>query len=440
MRMGTAHNNRRGGVLAIVIWSIAVLAIVVAATQVVTFRTAALGAKSLDRVQSRWAARAGVEQAIAMMATHNENPESNDALSLMRGLEDVAVGELKTGTWEITHILDGQEYLGPLDESAKLNINSLGSAELLELDFDGLSQDVIDAIIDWRDEDDEPGLMGAEIEFYQNRNLPYEPRNDDVRSIAELELVAGVWPESLRGADLRLINKFDPTVAAPGWAEYLTAYTYSTGSMIGGEEKFRLDGAEVEDVMDYFGLTKEQADEVLSFAGGGENVILESIIAQNEGESSSSSSGSGLSSRRTGRSSGGSSSGATPLTIDQYRMIIDEGWIGELDDRRVGRLNVNTASQLALEIVFSFDPSLAEDVIALRDSKEGGITSIVDLLEAGRIEPAILGAVGHRLTTEGTVYSITSRGRAASGDIETAMFVVVDRSTLPIQILEYREE
>ena len=122
-------------------------------------------------------------------------------------------------------------------------------------------------------------------------------------------------------------------------------------------------------------------------------------------------------------------------------MIINEGWIGDLQERRPGRLNVNTASQLALEIVFSFDPSLAEVVVGLRESLEGGISSIVDLLETGgRITPEYLAAVGHRLTTEGTVYSITSRGRSATGDIETAMFVVVDRSTLPIQILEYREE
>jgi hypothetical protein len=101
---------------------------------------------------------------------------------------------------------------------------------------------------------------------------------------------------------------------------------------------------------------------------------------------------------------------------------------------------VNTATQKALEVIFSFDPSLAEDIISLRNSQSGGITSIMDLLETGRITPQLLGAVGHRLTTEGSIYSITSKGISTVGDIETAMYVVVDRSTLPIQILEYREE
>jgi type II secretory pathway component PulK len=421
-----------------VIWGIALLSIVVAATQIVTFRTASLGAKSLERVQARWAARAGVEQVIAVLGAEAEDPNTTDAMALLRKLEDTAIGEVETGYWSISHVLEGVEYLGPMDESAKLNINSLVANDLLELDLEGMSQDVIDAIIDWRDEDDEVSLMGAEEDFYLNRNLAYIPRNGDVRSLAELELVAGVWPEDLRGGDHRLTNSFDPTGSDSGWGEYLTAYTYSTGSLMTGEPKFRIDEAEPEDIAEYFGLSSEQAQELLTFSTSSENVELESIIAQNIGGGSSS----GLPSRRTGRSSSGAaeSGGAMPMTDDQYRLILDEGWIGLETERRPGRVNVNTATQKALEVVFSFDPSLAEDVISLRNSRSGGITSIMDLLEAGRITPELLGAVGHRLTTQATVFSITSRGTSQVGDIETAMFVVVDRSTLPIQILEYREE
>ena len=93
-----------------------------------------------------------------------------------------------------------------------------------------------------------------------------------------------------------------------------------------------------------------------------------------------------------------------------------------------------------LEAYFSFDPTIAEDIVALRQSKEGGITSLVDLLDISRITPEVLAAIGHRLTTEASLYSITSRGRSTNGDIETAIYMVVNRSTLPIQILEYREE
>tara|TARA_B100001059_G_C17781057_1_gene554207 strand:- start:251 stop:1585 length:1335 start_codon:yes stop_codon:yes gene_type:complete len=444
MNMNPRPTKARGSILIIVIWAIAVLAVIVGGTQVVCYRMAAVGAKNLEQVQARWAARAGVEQVIAVLSYNLENPNPSDALAIVRDLEDTAVGRTGTGTWEITHVMDGQLYLGPMDESSKLNINTVSMNEMTEMDLDGLSQDVIDAIIDWRDEDDEVSLMGAEEDFYRNRNLNYEPRNSDLKSVAEMELIAGVWPESLRGPDTRLINNFDTSdTLEPGWGEYFTAYTNTRGLTEEGLPRFRLDDAEESEIAEYFGLTDDQASSVKSFATSGNDVKLESIIAQGIADAGSSSGG--RSTRRTGLSTQGSNASQDSendalLTLAQHRMILDEGWIGELEDVKPGRINLNTASLKALETVFSFEPTLAEDVMTLRSSREGGITSILDLLETGRISAEILGAVGHRLTTSGTVFAITSRGRSTNGDIETAMFVVVDRSSLPIQILEYREE
>ena len=440
----TPNGRNRGSILVIVIWAIAVLAVIVGGTQVVCYRMAAVGAKNLEQVQARWAARAGVEQVIAVMSYNLENPNPDDALALLRDLEDTAVGETATGAWEITHVVDGQLYLGPMDESSKLNINTVSVDEMVEMDLDGLSQDVIDAIVDWRDEDDDVSLMGAEEDFYRNRNLNYEPRNADLKSLAEMELIAGVWPESLRGPDTRLLNNFDTSVAMePGWGEFFTAYTTTKSMTPDGLPRFRLDDAEESEIADYFGLTSEQAAAVKSFATTGGDVRLESLLAQ--GISDANTRTGGRSSRRTGLSTSGAGSAQEDendalLSLAQHRMILEEGWIGDLETTLPGRLNLNTATLKALETVFSFDITLAEDVLALRSSKEGGLTSILDLLETGRITPEILGAIGHRLTTSGSVYAITSRGRSTNGDIETAMFVVVDRSSLPIQILEYREE
>ena len=421
------------------IWAVAILAIIVAGTQIVCFRMASLGSKSLERIQARWAARAGAEQMISVLSFGIENPNPDDAFQTLRNLEDFAQGETATGSWKITHVLNGEEYLGPMDESAKLNINTLNTLEMQELELDGLSDDVIDAIIDWRDDDDEVSLLGAETEYYQNRNKRYEPRNDDFRSLAELELVAGVWSESLRGEDKRLLNQAPPG-NTEGWGQYLTALTYDIGYTRDGFPKFVLDEAEPAEIAEYFQLTDAQAEAVQNFCAEQDSGQLEGIFSLGvAGPQSSSGSRSG-----TGRSTSGivdnRSDDEGQLTLEQYRMILSEGWIGDIEERRPGRLNVNTAPLMALETIFSFDPSIAEEIEQLRQSREGGITSLVDLLDIGRITPEVLAAIGHRLTTEGSLYSITSRGRSANGDIETAIYMVVNRSTLPIQILEYREE
>ncbi|MHC4868633.1 MAG: hypothetical protein ACYTE2_02935 [Planctomycetota bacterium] len=67
---------RRGAVVVIVIWAIAIAASIVAAVQLVCFRQATIGRETLARVQARWAARAGIEEAIAIMAWHGENPDA----------------------------------------------------------------------------------------------------------------------------------------------------------------------------------------------------------------------------------------------------------------------------------------------------------------------------------------------------------------------------
>ncbi len=46
-----------------VLWSIAIASVIVAATQMVTWRTTVLGQSAIGRVQARWAARAGIEKA-----------------------------------------------------------------------------------------------------------------------------------------------------------------------------------------------------------------------------------------------------------------------------------------------------------------------------------------------------------------------------------------
>ena len=37
------------------------------------------------------------------------------------------------------------------------------------------------------------------------------------------------------------------------------------------------------------------------------------------------------------------------------------------------------------------------------------------------------------------VYSFPIKGRSPAGDVELEIFAVIDRSTLPVRILEYRE-
>ena len=203
------RHSEQGVVTLTVIWAIAIAAVVVGATQVLSFRQATLGRESLARTQARWAARAGVETMIAILEWHTANPDPADSMAMSRDLESNAAGEVETGSWDIRHFIDGREWAGPMDENAKLNINAASKSYLVNIP--SMTQDVADSIMDWRDVDHEVQGIGAERDYYRNRSLGYEPRNADFRSIAELELVAGGWPQNVRGEDWNLNGRLDPS-------------------------------------------------------------------------------------------------------------------------------------------------------------------------------------------------------------------------------------
>jgi hypothetical protein len=86
------------------------------------------------------------------------------------------------------------------------------------------------------------------------------------------------------------------------------------------------------------------------------------------------------------------------------------------------------------------NPRLADEILFLRDSRPEGIASMVELLEVPELHDDLLIQLSEILTTRSNVYTISARGRSHGTGLEHEMIVVVDRSTVPARILEYREQ
>jgi type II secretory pathway component PulK len=202
-------HSQRGSVIVIALWAIGIAAIVTSSIQVFAQRQSLLGIEVRDRVQARWAARAGIESSIAVMSDHTARPVPRDAFAMLQNLEYVATGESGNATWDIRHHADGQDWAGPMDEHSKFNINSEDNSIFI-LVIDDMAFGVLEAILDWIDEDDEPRTLGVERDYYLSLETSYEPRNGLLRSIAELELIAGVMPDDVRGEDWNVNFRLDP--------------------------------------------------------------------------------------------------------------------------------------------------------------------------------------------------------------------------------------
>ena len=93
------------------------------------------------------------------------------------------------------------------DERGKLNLNDLAAEtdlnarkvkvlrvkrlfELLQI-----NPDLVDAIVDWMDQDDTPEPVGAESLYYQSQRPSYKAANAPLETLLELRLVKGMTPD-----------------------------------------------------------------------------------------------------------------------------------------------------------------------------------------------------------------------------------------------------
>ncbi len=86
------------------------------------------------------------------------------------------------------------------EEQQNLWINLLSSAEFQLGEEEAAG--IVEAVIDWIDEDDEVlGFGGAESSYYQGLEIPYAPRNGPMEFIEELLLIRGITPELYYGTE-----------------------------------------------------------------------------------------------------------------------------------------------------------------------------------------------------------------------------------------------
>lgn len=92
---------------------------------------------------------------------------------------------------------DGEIRIRILSESGKVDINTSSEEQLRAVlsaatDDEWHQQRLLNAILDWRDADDDTRTLGAEKRQYQQARLKYGPSNSAFQSLEELQLVLGM--------------------------------------------------------------------------------------------------------------------------------------------------------------------------------------------------------------------------------------------------------
>jgi len=180
--------NRKGQALIIAIFVVAILTAgaVIFSEMVRTDLRAARA--DLDDLNRLLALKSGLRYAMAILQSHPPGPDALQDDWARLGQEE---GWIPVG--------DAAFRVQIVDASSRLNLNTATPQELKAL---GLEDNIVDAILDWRDKDASPSPQGAESEYYDSLPVPYPAKNGPFDTVEELLLVKGVTPELLYTAGL----------------------------------------------------------------------------------------------------------------------------------------------------------------------------------------------------------------------------------------------
>ncbi len=445
------HAHRRRGFATLLVFGVLVFAaLALAMVQAASFGQAGSGREALARVRAEWAARAGVEAALARLEAEVDRGDQGDAYAQLESMTQVSDGELEGSTWTVRSLQGGRDVAGPEDAAAKININRMTREQLTTIE-PFMSDDVADSVLDWIDADDDTRELGAEIGYYKGLRFSVEPRNDVIRSVQELELVAGVDARDVRGEDWNLNGLLDPNeddgaaswpddnhdgILERGWSGIITTYSTESPLALTGQTRLDLTAAGVNDIATRLVVTTQQAqavrDSVDFVQGLRQTDFLRYTLGQLNGQAAAAQGKSRQEQQQARR--------ITALTTEQMGRVLDECSMGpaELATFIPGRLNVNTCDAKTMEYLSEIDPNLADAIISERSARSNGFTSVADLLEVDGMTRQLLADIAELLTTRSSVYVVHSTGRDDRTGVRVEVTAVLDASTLPAVKREVR--
>lgn len=200
--------REQGMVFVVVLWVIACLIAVLllyAEGMRMEYRAAANSAATLEAGQAVEGARRYATYVLGNVVTKGVMPVTDDCRVEDVPIDDAHYWIIGRASQSLTST-DAPMY-GFTDEASKLNLNT-APAELLTL-LPGMTAEFAGAIVDWRDDNSEPEVGGAEADTYLMDDPAYECKNAPFESVEELRLVKGATMALLYGEDTNLNGVLD---------------------------------------------------------------------------------------------------------------------------------------------------------------------------------------------------------------------------------------
>jgi type II secretory pathway component PulK len=307
---------------------------------------------------------------------------------------------------------------GLMDEAAKINLNAAPRDVLMKLPR--MTDEIADAIVDWRDADENVTGQGGESAYYQALQPGYACKNAAFDTVEELLLVKGLTPEILYGEDANQNGVLDPAeddsdrnppadnmdgILDAGLIAYVTVWSTDRNVRADGSARVNINPASAQELRDALGdvLSQQQLS----------NIPLRRAAVALALQSPGFRSGADLMSVQ-----GVSTQGIPP---EQYRAIADR--VKTVDAETVpGLINVNTAPPVILAMLpgWTADDAAAVDAYRTQPGQDlSNIGWLTGVLPASKVQSA-----APWLTVRSYQFRIDAIGRAGPrSDLEAAEIV-----------------
>ena len=413
-------------VLVAVLWTAVLLLIIVGSVVQISRLDMKVSVFSAQTVACKWVSRAGVETAAALLT---EDSLISDALDDLWSDNDVDLVDMPLGSAAFT--------VRVIDEAGKLNVNQATQSQLFALP--GMTEEIVDAILDWRDKDSELREAGAEIGYYRNLGYPYDCRNAPFKTIRELLLVKGVTPSLLYGEDTNFnglldYNERDGDVSLPpdnedddleqGWIAYLSCYSKDDDKDAEGQARINVNSASLRNLQQELELSRGHAQWIVDNRGGGFKSLAD-LIQDNSPQEPAEASG----------------NQSQPLDVQTYQQIVDRITIVQ-GNNKPAKVNINTAPEAVLVALLEGREDAdalkaAQSIASYRQGLLGGMEGIGELLDIDGLSRNQFKKMVDWVTVRSNVFTVYSRARAVQTTISGATIVteaVLDRTESPCQI------
>jgi DNA uptake protein ComE-like DNA-binding protein len=460
--------RQRASILVGLLWCLAILSVVV----VSLLYTARLDLRVVnnhgDLIQARYLALAGVEKAKALLyqdareRRRSANHHTGQLYDSPQDFREVALGRGHFRVFRAGQPEDGGRLVfGISDEESRLNVNVASADELKRIQ--GMTAEIAAAILDWRDPDDTPTQGGAEAEYYSMLRPPYLPRNGPFESTLELLMVRGVSRDLLLGpgrgrtgasASAARGGAAESESEPPeiGWARLLTVESSVRNLNAAGEERVNIQSADESSLSRVHGLSTDLAKAIVAYRGQnrlqGLADLLDVVAIRQENPPPP----------RPMQPAGPGQPGQRPpvqppppaarpapqgsgekLISESLLMDIADDLTAEGGEDLPGVVNLNTADATVLACLPGIDESLAQAIVAYRQSA-GFFANVAWLLKVPRMNRDIFKQAAPRVTVRSETFRIMSEGRIDSSGARQRIQVVVRVGRYDVETLSYREE